>query len=162
MHRNILASQWFSLIFWVGICILVQVIASLLTFVSVNNWYTTLEKPSWTPPGWMFGPVWTFLYTCMGVAAWLVWRRRQSVKIKPALIVFGIQLLLNGLWPGLFFTLKNIEAALIEIILLWISILITMILFWKIHRMAGGILVPYLIWVSYAASLNFSIWRLNP
>ncbi len=155
-------NKWLSLTFCIGICLVVQAIASMLTVVSVNDWYQTLEKPSWTPPGWVFGPVWTYLYLSMGVAVWLVWEQRESQNIKPALILFGVQLILNALWSGLFFAMQNIGAAFIEIVFLWGSILLTMILFWKIQRIAGWLFIPYLLWVSYAASLTFALWRLNP
>ncbi|RJP25008.1 MAG: tryptophan-rich sensory protein [Candidatus Omnitrophota bacterium] len=159
---NKLTGKWLSLIFFLGICIVMQAVASMLTFVSVNEWYQTLEKPSWTPPGWVFGPVWTFLYSSMGTAAWLIWEQRKCVNIQPALILFGIQLFLNGLWSGIFFAWQNIEAALCEIVVLWIAILWTMICFWNVRRLAGVLFLPYLIWVSYAALLTFAIWRLNP
>lgn len=139
----------------------VEVGASLLTFASVREWYPALLKPSWTPPDWLFGPVWTFLYISMAVAAWLVWLRRGKVSIRPAMTAYFIQLALNFFWSGIFFGMNLIGLALIEIVLLWIMIVVTLIQFWKIRPAAGMLLIPYLAWVSYATALNFAIWRLN-
>ncbi|HLP44178.1 MAG TPA: TspO/MBR family protein, partial [Candidatus Nanoarchaeia archaeon] len=121
-----------------------------------------LNKPALTPPSWVFGPVWTILYVLMGVALFFVWNEgwnRGGVRI--AVSVFGVQLVLNTAWSLIFFGAKNPGAALIEIVLLWISILFTIILFSKISKRAGVLLVPYIVWVSFAAYLNYGIWTLN-
>lgn len=153
--------RWVSLAVFAAICLAVEVVAGLLTDVSVRDWYVTLEKPTWTPPGWVFGPVWTFLYLSMAVAGWLVWEQRTKPNARPALIVYGVQLALNALWSGLFFGLQNPLAGFVEILFLWCAILVTLLMFWRIRRAAGLLFVPYLIWVSYATALNFAIWRLN-
>lgn len=124
-------------------------------------WYDALAKPAWTPPGAVFGPVWTVLYALMGVAAWLVWRRRGFAGAGPALAVFLAQLVLNALWSYLFFGAQRIDAALLDIAALWLLILVTAVLFWREDRRAGALLLPYLAWVGFAAALNFAIWRLN-
>lgn len=129
---------------------------------SIYSWYVNLNKPSWNPPNWVFSPVWTFLYFCMSLAAWLVWwRTGLSVGLGP-LFLFGLNLLLNVAWSGLFFGLRNPKIAFAEIILLWGSILATLIWFWTISPPAGLLMLPYLLWVTFATGLNFTIWRLNP
>jgi tryptophan-rich sensory protein len=120
-----------------------------------------LKKPTWNPPGWIFGPVWTALYLSMAVAAWLVWRRRPGVNITPAMLLFALQLILNLFWSVLFFGMRNPMLAFFEIILLWVAILLTTIACWRIRPKAGMLLLPYLAWVGFAALLNFSIWRMN-
>lgn len=124
-------------------------------------WYAGLEKPFFNPPNWIFGPVWTFLYTAMAVAAWLVWRRRGERPVRLALVLYAAQLILNALWSWLFFGLHWMGVAFIEIVLLDAVILATLIAFWRAHRGAGALFVPYLAWVSFAAVLNFSLWWLN-
>lgn len=125
-------------------------------------WYEALDKPSWTPPNAVFGPVWTALYLMMAVAAWLVWRKAGFAGASAALTLFVVQLALNALWSYLFFGLHRPDLALIDILLLWLVILATLLLFWRIQPLAGALLVPYLLWVTYATALNFQIWRLNP
>lgn len=126
-----------------------------------GDWYRGLEKPSFNPPGAVFGPVWTVLYLIMAVAAWLVWRGRERAKVRWALCAWGGQLILNGLWSWLFFGRHEIGLALAEIVLLWIAILVTTILFWRVSRTAAVLLLPYLAWVSFATVLNAAFWRLN-
>ena len=133
------------------VCQLAGVIGGLFTASSVGTWYTTLTKPSFNPPNWLFSPVWITLYFLMGVALFLVWRQGiQTEGVKIALIVFGLQLALNTLWSLLFFGLKMPLLAFIEIVILWCLILITLLKFLKISRLAGFLLVPYLLWVSFA------------
>ena len=127
-----------------------------------DAWYQGLVKPALTPPGWVFGPVWTVLYAAMGVSAWLVWRQKDRVPVQGALFLFGIQLVLNGIWTYLFFGLKNPGLAFVEILVLWVAIACTVISFRQKSRTAALILIPYLAWVSFAAYLNFELWRLNP
>ncbi len=127
-----------------------------------GEWYAQLRKPSWNPPGWIFGPVWTALYAMMAIAAWMVWRRGRFAGRRLALSLFLMQLLFNALWSPLFFGLHNPLMALLDIVLLWLALLATMIAFWKVRPLAGALLVPYLVWVSFAATLNFALWRLNP
>jgi translocator protein len=130
-----------------------------MTTPALRPWYASLGKPSWTPPNWLFAPVWTFLYVAMAVAAWLVWRKIGLTAAPMEL--FLLQLLLNVAWSAAFFALRSPGAAFAEIILLWFAILATAIEFWKILPAAGWLLVPYMLWVGFAAALNFSIWRLN-
>jgi tryptophan-rich sensory protein len=131
----------------------------LLTWPSLKPWYAELAKPRWTPPNWLFGPVWTILFLAMAFAAWLVWR--QTTLTSAPMRLFLLQLLLNIGWSALFFHLRSPGAAFIEIVLLWCAILMTAIAFGKIVPLAYWLMAPYLLWVSYAAVLNFAIWRLN-
>jgi len=128
---------------------------------SPGAWYAALEKPAWTPPNWLFGPVWTALYLMMGIAAWRVWLRGQSRARQAALAAYAVQLLLNGAWSWLFFGQQRIGLALVDILALLAAIAVCTVLFWRIDRLAGALLVPYLLWVSYASALNFALWRLN-
>ena len=128
---------------------------------SVSNWYPMLRKPSWNPPAWIFGPVWTVLYLMMAIAAWLVWRKRGFDSAAGALGLFALQLALNALWSPLFFGLRNPLAGLVDIVPLWAAILATLVCFWKISPLAGTLLAPYWLWVSFATALNFMIWRMN-
>lgn len=125
-----------------------------------GEWYERLAKPTWTPPSWLFAPVWTALYGMMAVAAWLVWRRHAE-DARWALLLFAVQLSLNSMWSWLFFGLENPGVALVDIVALWIAILGTILAFWRLNRVAAMLLAPYLLWVSFAAALNFAIWRLN-
>lgn len=125
-------------------------------------WYEGLNKPSWNPPNWIFGPVWTVLYLLMAVSGWLIWRQRESHAVGAALAVFVLQLLLNAAWSWIFFGLHRPGLALVEIVALGLTILATVLLFWRIQPLAGALLLPYLAWVSFATVLNGAIWRLNP
>jgi tryptophan-rich sensory protein len=141
---------------------LAGVIGSVFTTSSASGWYITITKPTLNPPAWVFGPVWTTLYVLMGISAFLVWKKgwnRRDVKI--ALSIFAGQLILNTLWSIIFFGLHSPGWALIEIILLWLAILATIITFAKISKLAGWLLVPYILWVSFAMYLNYSIYVLN-
>ena len=125
-----------------------------------GEWYAQLDKPAWNPPNWIFAPVWTLLYMAMAVAAWLVWRQGSPTRRVP-LAVWGVQLVLNALWSWIFFGLHRPGFAALEIGLLWVAILATTLLFWRVRRAAGVLFVPYLAWVTFAAVLNLSIWLLN-
>jgi len=137
------------------------IIGSVFTAKSIPTWYATLAKPSWNPPSWLFGPVWVTLYTLMGFAAYLIWQSRSMPNAKIALVFYGVQLALNALWSILFFGLKNPALAFAEILILLALILATTFLFWRINMWAGILLLPYIAWVSFAAFLNFNIWKLN-
>jgi len=126
-----------------------------------GEWYRALDKPPWTPPGWVFGPAWTLLYFSMGVAAWLVWRERGVERAALPLALFAVQLVLNGLWSWLFFGLRRPDLGLVDIVALWAAIAATVVTFWGVRPLAGAILLPYLAWVSFATALNASIWRRN-
>jgi tryptophan-rich sensory protein len=142
------------------LCFLAAGLGSLFTMVSLGSWYAGLAKPSWNPPNWIFGPVWTTLYAMMAVAGWLVWRR-GGLQSWLALRWFAIQLVLNVVWSAVFFGLQLPGLAFFEILLLWIAIAATLLTSWRVSRTAGILLAPYLLWVSFAAILNFAIWRLN-
>lgn len=144
-------------------CLVVGYFSGMVTRSAITTWYPMLIKPSFNPPNWVFAPVWTMLYTMMGVAAGLVWDRMEQEKelVKKALVFFAIQLALNALWSYLFFGLKNPMLAGIEIIVLWLMIYETYVKFVKINKTAGYLLIPYLLWVSFASVLNASIWWLN-
>ena len=126
-----------------------------------GEWYAGLAKPPWNPPNWIFAPVWTVLYIMMGVSLWLIWKDHGIAKPKAAIIVFLVQLILNALWTYFFFGLKNPGAAFIEIVILWIFIVLTIVLFFRHNILAGLLLIPYILWVTFASILNFTIWRLN-
>jgi len=137
-------------------------LSSLTTRQNQAEQYIEFKQPSFAPPGWLFGPVWTILYILMGVATFLVWKvGAANANVKTALIIFGIQLIFNMLWTYLFFGLNLRGVAFVEIILLWGLILTNIILYWRIKPVAGILLLPYILWVSFASVLNFSIWRLN-
>ena len=141
----------------------VGVLPGLVTASAVGDWYLTLAKPSWTPPGWVFGPVWTILYTMMGVAAYLVWSdSAQKSDVRKGLIWFDIQLALNFLWSLVFFGLKSPVFAFIVIVALWVAIVVTMGIFWELKKkLAVLLMVPYILWVTFAAGLNAQIWFMN-
>jgi tryptophan-rich sensory protein len=150
-------------IVWILLSELAGVIGGLATAPAIPTWYAALVKPTWTPPGWVFGPVWTFLYALMGIAAARVWIcHRQTSAGKRSLALFGAQLALNAEWPVLFFGLKAPGAALAAIGILWALILALIVWWWRLERVSGALLIPYLAWVSFAAALNAAIWRLNP
>jgi translocator protein len=130
------------------------------TDLSVSSWYPTLIKPSWTPTGATIGAVWTILYTLMGIAAWIVWRGGAGIGQRPPMI-YAVQLLLNAGWSALFFGLRSPGLALFEIGVFWIAILMAAVAFWKVSKVAGAMMVPYLMWVSFAGGLNAMIWRMN-
>ena len=144
------------------ICQLAGFIGSIFTTPAIPSWYANINKPSFRPPNWVFAPVWTTLYLLMGIALFLVLRKGLNEKdIKIAVAVFILQLVLNALWSFLFFGLESPFAAFIEIIFLWAAILISIILFFQISRVAGALLIPYILWVSFASVLNFAIWQMN-
>jgi translocator protein len=135
-------------------------VAGIFTSSAINGWYSTLAKPSFNPPNYLFGPVWTALYLLMGIACYLVWKSNHSNK-KQALQIYAVQLLLNFLWSFLFFYFKNPALAFIDIILMLIAIAICIKYFYPINKIAAWLLAPYLLWVAFATVLNFSIWQLN-
>jgi translocator protein len=147
-----------ALVVLLSLCFSVAGLGGLATAPSIPNWYADLAKPSWTPPGSIFGPVWSVLYLSMAVAAWLVWRQHDACL---PMTLFGIQLIFNAAWSWLFFGLHSPGAAFVDIILLWLAIVATMVVFWRRSMPAGVLFVPYLLWVAFAAALNCAIWRLN-
>lgn len=148
-----------GLIGWLLLCFAA---ASLGALFMPGEWYAALHKPAWNPPGWLFGPVWSALYTMMAVAAWLVWQRGGFAAQRRPLGWFLAQLVLNAAWTPLFFGLHRPGVAFAEIILLWLTIAATLVAFRPVSRAAAWLLAPYLAWVSFAAVLNGTLWRLNP
>lgn len=136
-------------------------IGSFFTAKSIDNWYQFLNKPFFAPPNWLFAPVWTLLYILMALSAFLIWQKKKELKVNKALTLYFIQLILNAIWSIVFFGFRRPALAFFEIILLWLFILLTLIDFYKIKKMAGLLLIPYLLWVAFAAILNLSVWILN-
>jgi len=147
-----------TLLGFIAACFLVAFIGSRF---APGAWYQALDKPSWNPPNWIFGPVWTLLYILIAVSGWLVWKEKGFEGATAALSLFGVQLVLNAAWSWLFFGLHRPGWALAEILVLWLSIALLTWMFWQIRPLAGALLLPYLAWVGFAAFLNGTIWRLN-
>ena len=146
---------------FIATCFAAAGLGAAATTTSVGGWYQTLAKPSWNPPDWLFGPVWSVLYLMMSIAAWLVWRRGGWSASRPALTWFGIQLALNVLWSVVFFAMRQPGLAVVEIIVLWLAIVATVVAFRRASLAATVLMLPYLAWSTFAAVLNFTIWRLN-
>jgi translocator protein len=167
-------TQGIALVVAILLPLLAGAIGGWVTSDSLATWYKTLRKPAWNPPTWLFAPVWTLLYLLMGVASWLVWQRGQSSgyleqwlhrrkagSVRAALTLYGIQLLLNGGWSWIFFAWRRVDLALADIVVLWGLTLATLVRFAQIRPLAGWLLVPYQLWVSFAMLLNATIWWLN-
>ena len=150
-----------GLLGWLTLCFVAAAIGGLAS-ANAGNFYNQLVQPSWAPPAWLFGPVWSVLYAMMGVAAWLVWKEQGWQKARMALSVFVVQLAANALWTWLFFVWHVGAVAFAEIALLWVLIAYTVWAFWRVSRLAGALLLPYLVWVSFASALCFAMWRSNP
>ncbi len=155
------ASLIVGLFAWILTCFVAAAIGGFATAASVNDWYAQLNLPDWNPPGWVFGPVWTALYLMMGIAAWIVWKDTSGSSQKLPLGWFLFHLLLNSLWSILFFGLRQPGWAFAEILLLWAAIVVSIVLFYRHSRVAAALLIPYLLWVTFASFLNFRIWQLN-
>lgn len=154
------ASGW-ALVISVATCLAAGALGSIATASSVQTWYPGIAKPSWNPPSAVFGPVWTTLFVLMGIAVWLVWRTPDGIDRRRGLQLFAVQLVLNTTWSFVFFGLRTPGLAAVEIVVLWIAIVATIVVFARVHRGAAALLLPYILWVSFAAVLNFTIWRLN-
>lgn len=151
------------LLFSIGVCFLAAAVGSAFTIGAIDTWYITLNKPFFSPPNWVFGPVWTLLYLMMGVSLYIFWDIKTNIKERRlGLSMFSVQLVLNALWSILFFGLKSPIAAFVVIILLWFTICLTIKKFLKASKLAGWLLIPYFAWVSFATILNLSIIILNP
>ena len=136
--------------------------SSFFTITGIGSWYQTIQKPSWNPPNWIFGPVWTTLYIMMGIALYLIWKSDAAIRVKNnAILLFAFQLVLNFFWAIIFFDQHQPGWAFLEIVFLWILILLTIFAFAKISYLSAWLLVPYIAWVSFAAILNYTIWRMN-
>ena len=150
-----------TFIICIAIPLVIGGISGFATSAGISTWYADLNKPVFNPPNYLFGPVWTGLYILMGVSLFLVWKSPSSDARNTALLIFGIQLLLNFAWSFIFFYFHQVGWALVEILLVWLSILIMIFVFQNLNKTAAYIQIPYLIWVSFATVLNAAIWRLN-
>jgi len=150
-----------SLLASIAITAIAAVAGSVATR-SAPQFYGALDKPSWAPPAWLFGPAWTILYLLMAVAAWLLWLRREQPLARRALVLYVAQLVLNAIWSWLFFRFHLGGLALLELSLLWVSILVLILLAARVRRAAAILLLPYILWVTYAGLLNGAVWRMNP
>ena len=153
--------QVLGLVVLLVLCFGASGVGGVVTYPQIENWYAGLAKPTWNPPNWVFGPVWSVLYLCMAIAAWSVWRQKGVAGARGPLALFGVQLALNTLWSCLFFGLHSPGLAFAEVILLWMAIAATTVAFWRRSIPAGLLFTPYLAWVSFAGVLNFTIWRLS-
>lgn len=160
VHRS-LRAQAAGLLGWLALTFAAAGLGGLAS-AQAGAFYAALARPAWSPPGWLFGPVWGVLYLLMGVAAWLVWRRHGLRGAAPALGLYVAQLAANALWTWLFFAWRQGAWAFIEILALWLLIAATVAAFWRRQPLAGALLLPYLAWVSFAADLTWAVWRLNP
>ena len=156
MRLNNIAKLFIS----IGICELAGIVGSFFTVSEIPTWYAELTKPALNPPAWIFGPAWITLYLLMGISLWLIWKSNSSEK-KRAIWLFIVQLALNAIWSPIFFGAHSIGNALAVIVLLWAAIVLTVLIFKRISKPAAWLLVPYIVWVSFAAYLNFSLWILN-
>lgn len=154
-------NQIVGLVGWLFISFIAAGIGAAAS-IHASSFYTELVRPNWAPPSAVFGPVWTVLYALMGIAAWLVWRAKGFRAARAALILFLVQLAVNALWSWLFFGWHLGALAFADILLLWLLIVTTLVLFWRVRLLAGVLLVPYLVWVSFASALCYSAWQLNP
>jgi translocator protein len=161
--KEIIVNNGVKLLISLAACISAGLIGSIFTRGSISTWYTFLQKPSFSPPNWVYSPVWFLLYILMGISAFLVWRMgMKQFHVREGLVIFLIQLILNTFWSFAFFGLKSTIAGLLVIVPLWTAILLTIINFYRISRTASFLLLPYILWVSFATALNFSIYLLNP
>lgn len=161
MYLRIRLKETLGLLLAILLCYGAAALGALATRPGLASWYTTLRKPWWNPPDWVFGPVWSILYAMMAVAAWDVWRRAGFEAARGKLGLFALQLGLNVAWSCLFFMLRLPGLAFCEIVLLWWAILMTILAFRGTSRLAAGLMVPYWLWVTFATLLNFFIWWLN-
>lgn len=150
-----------KLILSILICEGAGLLGSVFTFSAIPDWYSTLNKPVFSPPNWLFGPVWTALYFLMGISFFLVISKKDEVKSRKAILLFVVQLFFNAIWSVAFFGLRSPLLGFINIVILWVLIVIVIYKFWKINKWAGILLLPYLTWVSFASFLNYNIWILN-
>ncbi|MBD3259129.1 tryptophan-rich sensory protein [Candidatus Woesearchaeota archaeon] len=161
-QRKAKARKVIELLLAIVVCNLAGVIGSFFTSPAVRTWYTTIQRPSFSPPDWVFAPVWTTLFILMGISLFLVWNKGLKTKgVKIALVFFFIQLVLNALWSIIFFGLKSPLGGFIELCFLWAMILAAIITFYRVSRPAAYLLIPYILWVSFAGVLNFMIFYLN-
>ena len=153
--------QIFGLVGWLLVSFIVSAVGAMAS-IQAKSFYSQLTQPEWAPPAWIFGPVWSVLYAIMGIAAWLIWRSGGFSHNRQALSLFIIQLVFNALWSWLFFAWHLGGMAFADILVLWILIAATIFSFWRVRPLAGALLIPYLLWVSFASVLNYAVWQLNP
>lgn len=161
MTRVPISKQILGIVGWLAITFVAAAIGGAGS-INAGSFYEQLMLPEWAPPSSLFGPVWTVLYAMMGISAWLVWRVDGFLTARVALTLFLIQLALNAVWSWVFFAWHLGGLAFANILLLWILIVTTLIAFWRVRAIAGALLVPYLLWISFASALNYTIWQLNP
>ena len=161
MPQLTLRQQIPGFIGWLAASFLVAALGAIAS-AQAASFYAQLARPAWAPPSWVFGPVWTALYLMMAIGAWLVWRRGGFSAARTALSLFIAQLAANALWSWLFFAWHLGAAAFTDIVVLWLLIVATLLAFWRHSKTAAALLVPYLLWVSFAMALNYSVWQLNP
>lgn len=158
LERN---RQVIGFVAWIAVCFVAAAIGSAAS-LQAGSFYTELVRPEWAPPPAVFGPVWSILYLMMAIAAWLIWRIAGFAAARTALVLFLVQLAFNALWSWLFFGWRLGALAFADIVLLWLLVLATLIMFWRIKPIAGALLIPYLLWVGFASALNYAVWQLNP
>ncbi len=161
MQQLLILKNLPGLALWLVVCFAAAGIGSVAS-INAGPFYLQLLRPDWAPPPGVFGPVWSLLYALMGIAAWLVWRVAGFRAARTALSLFLLQLAVNALWSWLFFYWHRGALAFFNILLLWAMIVVTVIAFWRVRPLAGALLVPYLLWVSFAVALNYAVWQLNP
>lgn len=154
-------SKLLGLAGWLGLSFATAALGAAAS-VNAGTFYAELVRPAWAPPGWLFGPVWSCLYLMMGVAAWLVWRERGFRAAALPLGLFIVQLAANALWSWLFFVWKRGALAFVEVLLLWVLIVATIVTFRQVRPLAAGLLLPYLVWVTFASALTWAVWQRNP
>ncbi len=162
MTKIKLKNNYWLLIGSILLCQTAGIIGSIFTVSAIKNWYVYLNKPSFSPPNWLFGPAWLLLYTLMGISLYLIRQKDINKKaVRSAVNLFIVHLFFNAIWSIVFFGMRNPFFALLNIVILWLMIVLIIFQFWKIKKVAAYLLVPYLFWVSFATILNFFIWKLN-
>jgi tryptophan-rich sensory protein len=159
--ENALRTSAWGLAGWFALTFVAAAIGARAS-VDAQSFYAELSQPAWAPPAWLFGPVWTALYALMAIAAWLVWRAHGFAAARIALVLFIVQLACNALWSWLFFAWRRGALAFVEVLILWLLIAATVVAFWRLSKLAGVLLVPYLCWVTFAAALTLAVWQRNP
>ena len=155
------ARQIIGIVIAILVCFSAAGLGGIATTAGLKDWYPALAKPAWNPPDWIFGPVWTVLYLMMAIAVWMIWRQVGLERGKKPLLIFAVQLVLNTFWSVLFFGMRQPGWAFAEIIVLWLAIGLTIALFAKHSKLAAILMIPYWLWVSFAAVLNYTIWSMN-
>lgn len=157
------SASFFSVIGWIVLCELAGIVGSVFTVSSIPTWYQTLVKPVFSPPNWVFGPVWTTLYALMGIAVYRVWSLgMKKESVRHAVYLFVMHLALNAIWSPIFFGARQIPLAFVTIAIMWLTLITVMFRFEKLDKMSALFLVPYLAWISFAMVLNYNLWILNP